>query len=157
MTDKEKPLALVVEDDPRDLELILRAFAEAGVDGEITTAKDGAEAQVVLFGEAEVPNSRPEKLPDVIFLDLKLPRVDGLAVLKRIRQDERTRLIPVVMLSSSKLENDVTKSYTLGANSYVVKPVKFEEFVKVVGNMGYYWIHLSRAGREDESRSWEDV
>jgi CheY-like chemotaxis protein len=129
---------LLVEDNPDDVDLTIRALKKANILNEIRVAEDGAEALEILLGI-----SSPETLPSVVLLDLKLPRVDGLEVLKRIRADERTKFLPVVILTSSTEEEDIINGYKLGANSYIRKPVKFEEFSDAVAQLGLYWMLLN--------------
>jgi two-component system, response regulator len=133
-----KPLILLVEDNPDDEALALRAFRKHNLGNEIIVARDGAEALEILHGP-----SSSERLPQVILLDLKLPKIDGLEVLRRIRKEERTRLIPVVVLTSSDEDRDLIESYDLGANSYVVKPVDFNQFIDAVHQLGMYWLVLN--------------
>ena len=130
-----KKTILLVEDNLDDVELTLEAFSEANLLNPIIVARDGAEALKLLFGEAA--------LPQLVLLDLKLPKIDGLEVLHRIRADPRTRRLPVVILTSSKEESDLISSYDLGANSYVHKPVDFNQFVKAVSQLGLYWLLLN--------------
>lgn len=125
---------LLVEDNPDDEALTLRAFAKQNLANKILVARDGAEALEVLRGV---------ELPQVVLLDLKLPKVDGLEVLRRVRADARTRLLPVVILTSSREEEDVTRGYQLGANSYVRKPVDFNQFIDAVRQLGLYWLVLN--------------
>ncbi len=129
---------LLVEDNPDDLELTIRALKRAHLVNPVRIARDGAEALEVLFGAGPRPG-----LPRVVLLDLKLPRVSGLEVLERIRREESTRRLPVVVLTSSREEPDVKRAYELGANSYIVKPVEFEKFVAAVGDVGLYWLVLN--------------
>ncbi len=136
MTVQEAPDVLVVEDNPDDVELTLRALQRMHLTNPVRVARDGVEALEVLLGDG---TTRPP-LPRVVLLDLKLPRVGGLEVLARLRQEERTRTLPVVVLTSSRAEPDVKKAYSLGVNSYVVKPVEFEKFVDAVGRVGQYWL-----------------
>jgi len=136
---------LLVEDSPEDMALTLRALKKANLANHIHTARDGAEALEFIFCEGANARRRIEEGPKVIFLDLKLPKVDGLDVLKRIKGDPRTRMIPVVMLTSSKEQNDVLESYGLGVNSYIVKPVNFERFVAAVQQLGLYWLLLNHS------------
>jgi two-component system, response regulator len=131
---------LLVEDNPDDVELTLRAFRKNNIANEIVVARDGAEALVHLHGGPE-----EEALPAVVLLDLKLPKVDGLEVLRRIRGVERTALLPVVILTSSREERDLVSGYSLGANSYVRKPVDFGEFVEAVKQLGLYWLVLNES------------
>jgi two-component system, response regulator len=134
---------LVVEDDPDGLELTLRALRKSNPSGHIAVARDGVEALEYLLGESGGPAS-PEVLPQLILLDLKLPRMDGLEVLRRLRADTRTRHIPVVVLTSSAEESDLVSSYQLGANSYIRKPVDFSEFVEAARHLGIYWLRLNQ-------------
>ncbi len=132
---------LIVEDNPQDLELALLALREACPSERIQVARDGAEALDFIFCEGLYRSRRVSDTPRVILLDLKLPKIDGLDVLKRIKGDARTRMIPVVVLTSSREQRDVVESYQLGVNSYIVKPVNFERFTEAVRNLGTYW-HL---------------
>lgn len=125
---------LLVEDNPDDEALMLRGFQRSKLANRIEVARDGAEALAYLVG----PDARP--LPTLVILDLKLPKVDGLEVLRRVRSEERTRLLPVVILTSSKEEQDLVESYRLGANSYVRKPVDFLQFADAVQTLGLYWL-----------------
>lgn len=136
---------LLVEDDPRDLELALRALKKANFGNRIEVARDGAEALEFIFGEGAHAGRRVEDGPKVVLLDLKLPKVDGLEVLQRIRSDPRTKMTPVVVLTSSKEQRDLVESYRLGVNSYVVKPVSFEQFADAVQQLGLYWLLLNEA------------
>ena len=124
---------LLVEDNPDDIELTLEAFKNNNLANKITVARDGEEALDIIFGNKD-------KKPDIILLDLKLPKVDGLEILRRVKSDEDTRVIPVIILTSSKEESDLIKSYKLGVNSYIRKPVDFKEFIKVVKELGLYWL-----------------
>ncbi len=136
---------LVVEDNPQDLELLMRALKKANLGNRIEIARDGAEALAFVFGEGAYAERRIEDAPRVILLALKLPKVDGLEVLRRIRSDPRTKTIPIVVLTSSKEQSDVVESYRLGVNSYVVKPVSFEQFAGAVQQLGLYWLLLNEA------------
>jgi len=136
MTAPEAVDILLVEDNPNDAELTMRALKRANVDAHLIIARDGAEALEILISD------RPK--PKVIFLDLKLPKVDGIEVLRQVRMDDRTRAIPVVVLTSSQEERDITECYKLGANSYVVKPVEFDKFYKAVGDLATYWLMLNK-------------
>lgn len=130
---------LLVEDNPDDEALTLRALKKNNILNEVQVARDGAEALDFLF------NQSPSRLPQVILLDLKLPKIDGLEVLRRVRADERTKLLPVVILTSSREEKDLINGYALGANSYIRKPVDFNQFVEAVRQLGLYWILLNEA------------
>ena len=130
---------LLVEDNPSDIKLTQRAFAKSKIANELVVAEDGQAALDYLFGDGT------RELPAVVLLDLKLPRVDGLEVLRRIRADKRTRLLPVVVVTTSKEEHDLGESYSLGANSYVRKPVRFAEFSEAVAQPGVYWLVLNEA------------
>jgi two-component system response regulator len=134
---------LLVEDNLEDLELTQRALRKANLTNYIHIARDGAEALEFLFCEGAHAMRKIEDHPKVILLDLKLPKLDGLQVLKRIKSDPRTRAIPVVVLTSSKEQNDVVESYHLGVNSYIVKPVNFERFAAAVQDVGMYWLLLN--------------
>ncbi len=135
---------LIVEDTEQDLELALRALRKANVTNRIQIARDGEEALEFLFCEGPYADRKIENAPKVILLDLKLPKVDGLEVLQRIKADPRTQAIPVVVLTSSKEQKDVVESYKFGVNSYIVKPVNFEGFVKAVQELGMYWLLLNQ-------------
>lgn len=135
---------LLVEDSPEDLELTLRALQKANVGNRIEIARDGAEALDFIFCEGAHAGRRIEDIPRLILLDLKLPKVDGLEVLQRIKGDPRTKSIPVVILTSSKEQRDVVEGYRLGVNSYIVKPVNFEGFTQAVQQLGFYWLLLNQ-------------
>lgn len=141
---------LLVEDNPQDLELTQRALRKANLANYIHIARDGAEALEFLFCEGPHAARKMEATPKVILLDLKLPKLDGLQVLKRIKSDPRTRAIPVVVLTSSKEQNDVVESYHLGVNSYIVKPVNFERFAEAVQQLGMYWLLFNQPLRLQE-------
>lgn len=134
---------LLVEDNPTDAELTLHALKKHNLTNSVEWVKDGAAALDFLFMRGDFVG-RESSAPRVVLLDLRLPKVDGLEVLKQIRENEKTRLIPVVVMTSSKEERDVLSSYQLGANSYVSKPVAFEEFAKTVAEMGLYWMLVNR-------------
>lgn len=136
---------LLVEDNPRDAELTLRTLKKHNLANQVTWVKDGAEAIDFVFGASDDSNGTVEHLPQLILLDLKLPKVDGHEVLHRMKSDPRTRAIPVVMLTSSREEADVDRSYALGVNSYIVKPVEFESFAQAVTQVGMYWLLLNEA------------
>lgn len=140
MADKK---ILLVEDNPDDVELTLHAFEEHNISNEIEVVEDGAEALDYLFATGAYAGRDMSKMPAVVLLDLKLPKVDGLEVLRRIRDDDRTKNLPVVILTSSSEEEDLTKSYELGANSYVRKPVNFDQFSEAVRQLGLYWLLLN--------------
>jgi two-component system response regulator len=131
---------LIVEDNEQDLELMLRSLRKANLANRIHVARDGVEALDFIFGEGASAGRETGGEPKVIMLDLKLPKVDGLEVLRRVKGDPRTASIPVVMLTSSQEQNDVIKSYRLGVNSYIVKPVNFERFAEAVRDLGLYWL-----------------
>jgi two-component system response regulator len=135
---------LLVEDNPNDVELALHALKKNNLTNNIHVVRDGAEALEFLFGTGAYAERNPNHTPKVILLDLKLPKVDGLEVLKRIKSDERTRLIPVVVLTSSREERDIVESYKLGVNSFIVKPVDFEQFTEAVRQLGMYWLLLNQ-------------
>jgi two-component system response regulator len=134
---------LLVEDNPDDVELTMRAFRKSNIANEIVVARDGVEALDYLFSSG-AQTGRPPTLPQVVLLDLKMPRVDGLHVLERIRAHPRTRLLPVVILTSSIEEKDLLNTYSRGANSYIRKPVDFQEFVEAVRQLGLYWLLLNQ-------------
>jgi two-component system, response regulator len=138
-------IILLVEDNPDDELLTLRALKKNGVLNEVVVARDGVEALDYLFASGTHSERDTGVMPQLILLDLKLPRVDGLEVLKRLRSDERTRLLPVVILTSSKEQQDMLDGYGLGANSYVRKPVNFEQFVKAIEQLKLYWLVLNEA------------
>lgn len=137
-------VVLLVEDNPDDVDLTLRAFKKNNLLNEIVIARDGVEALDYLFDTGPYANN-PNPLPQLVLLDLKLPKVDGLEVLRRIREDERTKLLPVVVLTSSKEEYDLMQSYSLHANSYIRKPVDFLRFSEAVRQLGFYWLVLNEA------------
>ncbi len=139
-----KYLVLLVEDNSDDELLILRSLKTAHLENEIVVARDGAEALDYLFATGAYADRAPKQLPVVVLLDLKLPKIDGLEVLRRIRADERTKLLPVIVLTSSDEDKDVIDSYRLGANSYVQKPVKFGKFSSAVQKLGLYWLLLNK-------------
>jgi CheY-like chemotaxis protein len=134
---------LLVEDDPSDVELTLTALGEYKLANEVVVTRDGQQALDYLHCEGEF-NNRPDENPAVMLLDLKLPKIDGLEVLQHIRSDERLKLIPVVVLTSSHEEKDKLRSYTLGVNAYVVKPVDFHEFVNAVRELGIFWAVINQ-------------
>jgi two-component system, response regulator len=135
---------LLVEDNQDDLDMSLRAFRKANLANRIQTARDGVEALDFIFCEGAHAARKMENGPKVVLLDLKLPKIDGLEVLKRMKADPRTKTIPVVVLTSSKEQKDLIESYSLGVNSYIVKPVNFERFVAAVQELGKYWLLLNQ-------------
>lgn len=136
---------LLVEDNPDDEMLVMRAFKKAEFRNEVVVMRDGAVALDYLFGTGEYEGRDVEDMPAVVLLDLKLPKIDGLGVLRRIRAEERLKHLPVVILTSSREQEDVLRSYDLGANSYVRKPVSFESFAEAVRQLGLYWLVLNEA------------
>lgn len=134
---------LIIEDNPDDEALTLRAFGKNGIGARIVVAHDGIEALDYLFGTGTHAGRGPAELPAVVLLDLKLPRMDGLEVLRRIRADERTAMLPVVVLTTSREDLDVQQAYRLGANSYIRKPVDYERFLRAVDLIGNYWLTLN--------------
>jgi two-component system response regulator len=136
---------LLVEDNPDDEELTLRALKKNNIQNDVVIARDGAEALDYLFATGAHAGRDVSQVPSVTLLDLKLPKVDGLEVLKRIREHEQTRFLPVVILTSSKEEQDLIKGYSLGANSYIRKPVDFSQFIDAVRQLGLYWLLLNEA------------
>lgn len=138
----ERPI-LLVEDNPDDEALTLRAFSKNKIPNPVVVARDGVEALDYLMGKGTYSGRDLSVMPVVILLDLKLPRIDGLEVLRRIRADDRTSLLPVVVLTTSKEAQDILQSYRLGANSYIRKPVDFERFIQAVSQLGVYWLTLN--------------
>jgi two-component system, response regulator len=143
MTAADK-IILLVEDNPDDAKLTLRAFKQSNIANPIAVARDGIEALDFLFARGAYGERVGKPLPTLIVLDLKLPRLDGLGVLKAIRADARTKLVPVVILTSSKEEQDLISGYSLGANSYVRKPVDFAEFLEAAKHLGIYWLMMNQ-------------
>lgn len=139
----KKKIILLVEDRQADIELTLEAFKESRITNEVVVVRDGEKALDYLFTKGEYAGLALDRMPAVILLDLKLPKVDGLEVLKQIRANEQTKLFPVVILTSSKEEQDVIESYSLGCNSYIRKPVDFQKFAEMVKNVGLYWLLLN--------------
>lgn len=138
-------IILLVEDNPDDEALTLRALKKNRIQNEVIVARDGVEALDYLFGTGAYAGRNVAELPQLVLLDLKLPRIDGLEVLRRLRDDPRTRLQPVVILTTSNEDRDVLRSYELGANSYIRKPVDFEQFMEAVRQLGLYWLVLNLA------------
>jgi len=141
MNTKNEVEILLVEDNPNDVELTTRALRKHNLANKLHVAKDGAEALDYLFG---ADGTMKHEKPKVILLDLKLPKVDGIEVLRRIKSDERTKTIPVVVLTSSNQERDLKECYDLGVNSYITKPVEFENFIAAVSELGFYWLLLNQ-------------
>lgn len=139
----ESKFILLVEDDPDDVDLTRRAFQRNKITNEIVVVRDGAEAQDFLFGTGAYADRDPRILPSVILLDIKLPKINGFELLRRLRASELPRLIPVVFLTSSREERDLIKGYELGANSYICKPVDFDQFAEAVRQLGLYWLFLN--------------
>ncbi len=136
---------LLVEDNPDDEALTLRALKKNNIMNEVVVVRDGAEALDYLFAEGRHEGRDTSLMPQVVLLDLKLPKLDGLEVLRRLRADERTRLLPVVILTSSDEERDIVEGYSLGANSYIRKPVDFNQFIESVRQLGLYWLVLNQS------------
>ena len=144
----EKAILLLVEDNPDDEALAVRALKKNHVLNEVIVVRDGAEALHYLYGTGKYEGRDVAKQPEVVLLDLKLPKMDGLEVLRRIRADERTMYLPVVVLTSSNAQKDLVESYRLGANAYVRKPVEFEEFSEAVSQVGLFWLILNEPPAE---------
>ncbi len=140
----DKKIILLVEDNPDDEVLMLRALKKNNIANEIVVAHDGVEAFEYLFAEGKFSERDVQELPQIILLDLKLPKLDGLEVLKRIRADERTKHIPVVVLTTSTEQRDIVESYQFGANSFVQKPVDFNDFMEATRQLGTYWLLLNQ-------------
>ena len=141
----DNKVILLVEDNPRDEALTLRALKKSNIVNDVIVAHDGVEALDYFFGEAAQENPEARPIPQLVLLDLKLPKIDGLEVLRRLRADKRTRRLPVVVFTSSSEEEDMISSYSLGANSYVRKPVEFEQFLEATKQLGLYWLVLNEA------------
>lgn len=138
-----RKMILLVEDNPDDEALTIRALSKNKIANNLSVVRDGVEALEFLFCTGAYSERNPKDMPEVVLLDLKLPKVDGLEVLRQIRADKRTHLLPVVILTSSKEEQDLINSYSLGANSYIRKPVDFNQFVEAVHQLGMYWLVLN--------------
>ena len=143
MDKNREKIILLIEDNPRDEDLTLRALAKCGINNRVVVCRDGADALNYIFGRGNHEGRNPAEFPAITLLDLKLPKVDGLTVLERIRLDERTKLMPVAILTSSDMEEDLIRGYRLGANSFVRKPVKFELFIEAIHQLGVYWLLLN--------------
>jgi CheY-like chemotaxis protein len=148
----DKKFILLVEDNPDDVDLTLRAMKKGNILNEVVVAHDGKEALDYLFGTGTYAGRDLSSIPTVVLLDLKLPKIDGLEVLRRLRADERTKLIPVVILTSSKEEQDLINGYKLGANSYIRKPVDFVQFTEAVHQLKLYWLLLNEPPPERRSK-----
>ncbi len=138
---------LLVEDNPQDAELTLRALRKNNLSNNVHHVKDGAEALAFLFATGPYSDRKIDQAPKVVLLDLKLPKVDGLEVLKQVKADDRTKMIPIVALTSSKEHRDMLESYKLGINSYIVKPVGFDKFLEAVRHLGLYWLLVNELPR----------
>lgn len=145
MTNQQSKLILLVEDNPDDVELTLRAFKKHNIMNKVIVANDGTEALDYLFNKGKYADQTSNGLPEVVLLDLKLPKVNGLEVLQHLRAHDRTKLLPVIVLTSSSEERDLIESYRLGANSYVQKPVDFNQFSEAVRQLGVYWLLLNKS------------
>jgi len=152
MSNDSSKVILLVEDNPDDEALTLRAFKRSHLANPIVVARDGVEALDFVFARGAFSERASEPLPTLVILDLKLPKLDGLGVLKAIRADERTRFLPVVILTSSQEEQDLVSGYTLGANSYVRKPVDFNEFLDAAKVLGIYWLMINQIPPERTAR-----
>lgn len=149
MNEKNGIEILLVEDNMSDAELTIRALKKRNLANHLIHLKNGAEALDFIFARGVYEDRNPNMVPRVILLDLKMPKVNGLEVLAQIRKDERTKAIPVVVLTSSREDPDIEACYALGVNSYIVKPVEFEKFMKAVSELGFYWLLLNQAPQQD--------
>ena len=148
ISNSQSKVILLVEDNPDDVELTLRAFKKYKIMNEVVVASDGVEALDYLFCTGRYAGRDTSNFPEVVLLDLKLPKVDGMEVLQRLRADERTKHLPVVILTSSNEERDLINGYKLGVNSYVQKPVDFTQFSEAVGQLGVYWLLLNKSPKK---------
>jgi two-component system, response regulator len=135
---------ILVEDNPSDAELTIRALRRSNIVNPLLHLQNGEEALEYFFAKGKYAHRNMQQLPKVVLLDLKMPKVDGLEVLQNLKSDERTRIIPVILLTSSKEDKDIIESYKLGVNSYIVKPVEFENFTKAVADIGLYWLLMNQ-------------
>ena len=149
-----KRIILLVEDNPDDELLAIRALKKNNIMNEVVIARDGSEALDYLFGTGAHEGRDMSEMPQVILLDLKLPRIDGIEVLRRLRKDDRTKLLPVVILTSSKEERDLSECYRLGANSYIRKPVDFAQFTEAIKQLGLYWLVLNESPPTGKGKLW---
>jgi len=145
MIDQSVVEILLVEDNPHDAEMAIRALKKNNLANNVLHVTDGVEALDFIFARGSYSGRKIENAPKVILLDLKLPKVDGLEVLKAVKSDERTKIIPVIALTSSSEEKDIIESYRLGVNSYIVKPVDFDKFVEAIKDLGLYWLLLNQS------------
>lgn len=136
---------LLIEDNPSDIKLTLKALQKFNLANKVTVLKNGEEAVDFLFSEGKYKDREKSEIPKVIFLDLKLPFIDGIEILRRLKSDEQTKSIPVVVLTSSNETKDIEECYRLGVNSYIVKPIEFEKFIEVIANMGLYWVLMNES------------
>jgi two-component system response regulator len=148
----ENMIILLVEDNPDDEELTVRALRKNNIVNQVIVARDGVEALDYLFAQGQYANRDPQAMPQVILLDLKLPKLDGLGVLRSLRADDRTKLLPVVILTSSNEEKDRIDGYGLGANSYVRKPVDFNQFSEAARQLGLYWLVLNQVAPQPRGK-----
>jgi two-component system response regulator len=147
MTEADQVEILLVEDNPADAEMTLRALRRNNLANKVYWVKDGEQALEFMFRTGAYANRDPVSIPKLVMLDIKMPKVDGIEVLRRIKANEETRTVPVVVMTSSNEERDVVESYRLGVNSYIVKPVQFESFLETVAKIGLYWVITNRVPR----------